>query len=272
VPELQTLDKVLKQAEKWERIKFNVSSLDLLTNGVDVGMVTELFGTSGSGKTQLCLQLALTTQLSRNSGGLDGKVIYISTEKLTPVKRLQQMVKPFKEKFPHINFMDNIYVYEFSEPQGIERFVKNDLYQSLVRERHPVKLLIIDSIAGIYRNEGKYLARSRHMRQHFRLIIKYANKFNFAIVITNHVTSVPKNIARPHAKSGDIAALGRTWSSIITTRLRIAKTRQTLRLTVDKGNAVETCIRKLSVEKSPRRAKSSAYFLVTPKGIESIKI
>jgi len=33
--------------------------------------ITEISGESASGKTQLCLQLCLTVQLSQDSGGLD---------------------------------------------------------------------------------------------------------------------------------------------------------------------------------------------------------
>ena len=63
--------------------------------------VTEIVGESAAAKTQLCLQLAMTVQLSANvstagggSGGggrgLDGAAVYVSTEDAFPNKRMQQ--------------------------------------------------------------------------------------------------------------------------------------------------------------------------------------
>ena len=43
-----------------------------LSGGVLVPGVTELSGVSGAGKTQLCMQLCLVAQLTREQGGLNG--------------------------------------------------------------------------------------------------------------------------------------------------------------------------------------------------------
>ena len=45
---------------------------DQLGGGVLVPGVTELSGVSAAGKTQLCLQLSLVTQLANGQGGLNG--------------------------------------------------------------------------------------------------------------------------------------------------------------------------------------------------------
>ena len=57
------------------RVPTGCNSLDsLLRGGVEAGAVTELFGEGGSGKTNLCLQLARNVALD------DKKVIYVDTE------------------------------------------------------------------------------------------------------------------------------------------------------------------------------------------------
>lgn len=51
-----------------------------LGGGIPVGSITEFVGESTAGKTQLCLQLLLASQLPLDRGGLAGKAIYIHTE------------------------------------------------------------------------------------------------------------------------------------------------------------------------------------------------
>jgi RecA/RadA recombinase len=59
--------------EKWQRLSVGCSKLDgFLRGGVAVQGITEITGESSSGKTQFCLQLALTVQYPVIYGGLIG--------------------------------------------------------------------------------------------------------------------------------------------------------------------------------------------------------
>lgn len=257
-----------KNEEKFDKIKFNVESLDNLTGGIDLGCVTEIYGEAGSGKTQLCLQLALNCQLPRVLGGLDGKAIYVSTEKLAPVKRIDQMQKALKQKAPEINFMDNILVYEFNTPAAFELFIRGPLRTLLVTQNEPIKILIIDSITSLYKLESNYIKRSKHMRSTFEKLVYLATKFNFAILCTNHISAVPtdpdrfENLSKP--------SLGMSWASILTTRMQVSKTEKSIELSADGNNFFHARIRKLKVMFSPRLPVNCAHFLVSPNGIESI--
>jgi len=56
------------------------SDLDaILQGGLRVGSLTEICGASGSGRTQITLQLAANVQLPRVLGGLDASCLYIDT-------------------------------------------------------------------------------------------------------------------------------------------------------------------------------------------------
>lgn len=67
-----TGDDILRNSNRWKCLSTGCLQVDrLLRGGVPSRGITELAGQSGSGKTQLCLQLALTVQLPFSSGGLD---------------------------------------------------------------------------------------------------------------------------------------------------------------------------------------------------------
>lgn len=53
---------------------------ELLGGGIETMAITEAFGEFRTGKTQLAHTLCVTTQLPREKGGGNGKVIYIDTE------------------------------------------------------------------------------------------------------------------------------------------------------------------------------------------------
>ena len=52
----------------------------MLAGGIETGSITELFGEFRTGKSQLCMTLAVTAQLPVDLGGGEGKCLYIDTE------------------------------------------------------------------------------------------------------------------------------------------------------------------------------------------------
>ena len=67
------------------RITTGSKSLDrLIGGGVETQSITEFFGEYGSGKSQLCHQLAVNVQLPPERGGLNGAALYIDTENSLP--------------------------------------------------------------------------------------------------------------------------------------------------------------------------------------------
>lgn len=76
-----TATDVLVRREKIKRITTGSRSFDdMLCGGIESQAITEVFGEFRTGKTQLCMTLCVTAQLSHEQGGGNGKVIYIDTE------------------------------------------------------------------------------------------------------------------------------------------------------------------------------------------------
>ncbi|KAF8038036.1 hypothetical protein BT93_B0788 [Corymbia citriodora subsp. variegata] len=78
------------------RITTRSQALDeLLGSGIETLGITEAFGKSGSGKTQLADTLCVTTQLPTHLGGGNGKVAYIDTKGTFCPHRILPIAKRF---------------------------------------------------------------------------------------------------------------------------------------------------------------------------------
>ena len=61
--------------------------------GIPMGKITEICGSAGTGKTQLCMQLAVDATIPVDFGGVGGHTLYIDTEGSMVVERLAQMAR-----------------------------------------------------------------------------------------------------------------------------------------------------------------------------------
>ncbi|WVZ01286.1 hypothetical protein V8G54_027355 [Vigna mungo] len=124
---------------------------EALCGGIPFGVLTELVGPAGIGKTQFCLKLSLLASLPASCGGLDGRVIYIDIESKFRSKRLIEIgINSFPEIF-HKKGMAQEMAGRILilRPTSLSEFAES-LYQikvSLLQKQ--VKLLIIDSMAAL---------------------------------------------------------------------------------------------------------------------------
>jgi len=65
----------------------------LLGGGVETQAITEFVGEFGSGKSQLCMKLSITAELSQKDGGLEGKVLFIDTEGTFSAERVYHVAQ-----------------------------------------------------------------------------------------------------------------------------------------------------------------------------------
>jgi meiotic recombination protein DMC1 len=74
----------------------------------------------------------------------------------------------------------------------------------IASSEEPFKLLVIDSIMGLFRVEfqgrGELADRQQRLAIHIRELVKCAQEFNIAVVVTNQVTADPGNMFVPDAK------------------------------------------------------------------------
>ncbi|MHA1505261.1 MAG: DNA repair and recombination protein RadA, partial [Candidatus Heimdallarchaeota archaeon] len=83
---------LLEKEEKRQVITTSSTQLDdLLGDGIYTGEITEISGEFASGKTQICFQLSVNVQLSKEMGGIEGTVYYIDTEGTFSSTRIAQI-------------------------------------------------------------------------------------------------------------------------------------------------------------------------------------
>lgn len=149
---------------------------DLLGGGIEDGCITLLHGEAGSGKTNVCLQLA------RNVVRAGRKVIYIDTEGVS-MDRLRQICgEDFDLVAKNILFSEP---YSFEEQETlIEKAVK------IAESNADVGLIVIDSITMHYRltmrDETRRDERYSLTRQIARLL-KVSRTRGIPVVVTSQV-------------------------------------------------------------------------------------
>lgn len=198
---------VSERVEGKEVFTTGIKSLDVMLNGgIWSRELFEFAGEFGSGKTQLCHQLAVTVQLPLSRGGLSGSCLYIDTEGTFSPSRVKSIADRFRVENP----LNNIFYTRPITVGDLEDIVIKNVSKYL-RERN-VKLIIIDSIIALYRSQFKgmeYLAR-RQQRINYVLdwLKRYSNIYNIAIVYTNQILTqpVPFGVALKIPAGGNIIA------------------------------------------------------------------
>ncbi|OIW03946.1 hypothetical protein TanjilG_30222 [Lupinus angustifolius] len=211
---------------------------EALCGGIPFGVLTELVGPAGIGKTQFCLKLSLLASLPANFGGLDGHVIYIDVESKFSSKRLIEIgMKSFPEIF-HKKGMAQEMAGRILilRPTSLSEFAES-LHQIKISLIHQhVKLLIIDSMAALVLGEYDCGAsRQQALGWHVSFIKSLAEFSRIPVVVTNQVRSqigdeplMYSFQAQSHSRKKDshatydshlVAALGINWAHAVTIRL-----------------------------------------------------
>ena len=195
-------------AKRYKEIKLSMPKLTtgckaldkLLGGGLEPQVITEFVGPYGSGKTQICHQLAVTAQLPRNKGGLEGSVVYIDTENMFSWERIEVISKRFGLN-PDTALEHIFYAHAVNSDHQV-KIVREEVPH--VIEEKNVKLLIVDSLMNHFRAEypgrENLAARQQRLNEHLHDLIRLAETYNLVVVITNHVVASPDTIFGPQER------------------------------------------------------------------------
>ena len=198
---------------KRENLSFGVPLMDeLVDGGLPTNSISELFGEFGSGKSQICHQLAVIAQLPKEKGGLGCRVLYIDVESVFQPEKIIAIGKRFGVENP----LKGIILAEAHTSDHQCELLEN---AEGVIDQYGVRVVIIDGVMSHFRSE--YIGREnlgtrqQKLNKHLHRLVRILRQYNAVGVVTNQVSSTPDSFAgyRPKAIGGHI--LGHKAHTII---------------------------------------------------------
>ena len=163
---------------------------DLLGGGIETWAITEFYGEFGAGKTQICHTLCCTVQQPIAEGGLNGGVVYIDTEGTFRPERVSEIAQA--RGLDPDSILSGILVARAYNSAHQELIVK-DLGSMI--SKHNIKLVVVDSAVAHYRAEflgrGTLAERQQRLNRFMHNLLRTAEIYNIAVVMTNQVQSAP---------------------------------------------------------------------------------
>ena len=232
------------------KLTFGSNNLNkLLGGGLETQAITEFVGEFGTGKSQICMQLAITAQLPTKDGGLEGKVLFIDTEGTFAPQSIYQIAQAMQlepEKLLEGIFYSRVY-------NSDHQILAVDRSFKLCQEEN-IKLLVVDSVLSHFRSEyigrESLSERQQKLNAHLHKLTRIAQALNLAVIVTNQVQ------ANPQAFFGDPTrpAGGHILAHASTHRIMLRKAAGGLRAA--------------KVIDSPFLPETETFFQITEKGVE----
>jgi DNA repair protein RadA len=197
----------------------------IMGGGIETGVISEFIGEFGSGKTQICYTLSVLAQRPTSEGGLGGRVCVIDTEGTFLPERIVQIAEA--RGYDPQEILSNVLIARAYNSDHQIMLVKN-LPQ--VAQEHDIKLVIVDSMIGHFR--GEYIGRGTLAERQQKIsgvlgnLLRVAEAFNLAVVLTNQVQAKPDQAyGDPNKPAG-----GHVMAHACTHRVYLRKGRANTRL------------------------------------------
>jgi len=252
--DFKTAQEYYERRKSMRRCTTGSKKLDeILGGGIETQAITELIGEYGSGKTQICMMLSVTTQLPYDAGGLGGRVAFIDTEGTFMPERIYQIASGLGLNPSEV--ANNILVAR----------AYNSSHQCLLIDKlftlcpeNNVKMVIVDSMISHFR--GEYIGREtlserqQKLNQYLHKLLRLAEAYNLAVVITNQVQANPTAFfTDPNRPAG-----GNIMAHACTHRVYLRKGSKGVRIA--------------KIIDSPYLPEREAYFMITEKGIVDAEV
>lgn len=253
--DLGTLKLVLESQARWEKITsirqkdYNDWVYDLVVPGPHsfIGGNKPVF----LHNTQWCFQTAVTVQLPKDKGGLEGGCLYIDSENSFRPERVVAIAQAKGMESDEV--LKNIYVARAYNSD--HQMLLAEKAEGMIKEKN-IKLLIVDSLTSQFRSEfvgrGTLAERQQKLSTHMRTLQKVAEMNNIVVLVTNQV------MERPDIMFGDPTAPvgGNIVGHASKTRLYLRKSKEDKRVA--------------KLVDSPSLPDGEAVYRVTETGIEDV--
>jgi len=227
----------------------------LLNGGIETGSITELFGEFRTGKSQLCHTMAVTCQLPISLGGAEGKCLYIDTEGTFRPERLLAVAERYGLRGNDV--LDNVAT---ARAYNTDHQTQLLIQAGAMMYESRYGLIVIDSATALYRTDysgrGELAPRQMHLAKFLRMLLRLADEFGVAVMITNQVVAQVDGAAMFSADPKKPIG-GNIMAHASTTRLSLRKGRGEQRI--------------CKIYDSPCLPESEAVFAINADGIGDAK-
>ncbi|KAJ3015039.1 DNA repair protein xrcc3 [Thoreauomyces humboldtii] len=185
--------------------------------------VTEIYGSSGTGKTQLAMQLSIVAALPKVHGGLNGGIVWISTQGgRFPIKRLYEIAE--ERGLPEYlirPIMDRIRICHIGNVESLDELIRFKLEPAV--QQHRVCLIVLDTVTALFRGDETAAAwdyftfRSRLSEVGLQLQ-KIAGKHECVVLCINQVKD-DFNATTPSV----LPALPDFWTRFLNMRVQLSR-------------------------------------------------
>jgi len=121
---------------------------------IEPGIITEVVGAAGVGKSQWCTTLSAMAYLPIEYGGLGGGVIYVDTESSFSPSRLVEIARSRYPKFYDVKALkkltQSIHVFQCSHAHELVDQI-TQLDATIIEKQ--IKMIIVDSMASPFRSD-----------------------------------------------------------------------------------------------------------------------
>ena len=179
------IQEILTILVKTKRLPVGCSQIDdMLGGGIEYGIITEVYGEGGSGKTNFCLMVALSAAKRGE------RIVYVDTEGVSP-ERIFQIFKGNE------HLVENIY---FMKPKSL-----NEQYEHIIEimkkmDEMGFLVIIIDSLTQFYRLERgmeEDVDERGILSAMLGTLLYIAREKNACILVTNQVYSDREGEIKP---------------------------------------------------------------------------
>ncbi len=249
-PDFASASDIMERRKARKYITTGSHNLDeLLKGGIATQAVTEFYGEFGSGKTQICHTLAVNVQLPEEQGGLGKGAIYIDTENTFSPDRITEIA----------------YHRGLDPNEVLKRIIVGTPYNTVILlnmvkklpeliKKYDVGFIAIDSAVGPFRAEylgrGRLSERQQLLNRFMHDLVRIAEVYDVAVVITNQVQERPDVIFGDPTKPIG----GHVVAHAVTYRIYLKKSKR-------------PNLRIASIIDSPEHPPGEAVFAITEKGV-----
>ena len=172
-------------------IQTSIKTLDkILDGGIKNGIITDIFGANGTGKTQLCMQIAA------NSLQKGGKVLFLDTTGEFRPERLLEILENNQLKK---SLLDNVTVGRVTNTS------EQIHYLSKIQNLDDFSLIIIDNVSDLfsfeYAKEKKELDKRILFMNYMHNLSLFAIQKKIPIIVTNMIRKIDdieiENLEKP---------------------------------------------------------------------------